>query len=318
MGAILLALAILLAVIVVGLLAFTASVTGTIRKRMTPRGRFVDTAAGRLHVVETGEGPPVVMIHGLAGNLANFGYALFEPLKGEFRLIAMDRPGSGHSPREEGRPVTLEGHAAAAAALIEALGLVRPLVVGHSMGGAIALTLARTRPDLVGGLVLLAPATTPQAHLPDVFWKLGFRSPLLRRLFARTLNVPLSILHSRRTMATIFGPDPAPADFAVRGGGLLGLLPETYQSACEDLRCMEAGLPAVAAHLPEAPGPLTVVYGTEDRVLDEAVHGRAFPDRVPHARYVTLSGGHMLPVTAPDLCAQAIRETAAAMRSAAA
>src|SRR5262245_21622381 len=159
-----------LAVLIGGLVWFTARTARKVEAALPPRGRFIAIGGERMHYVDTGgAGPAIVMIHGLAGNLLHFDYALAGRLAGEFRLILVDRPGSGHSTRAAGANASLTAQADAIAKLIGALGLTRPLVVGHSLGGAVALALALDHPDCVGGLALIAPLTHAQEEVSPVF-----------------------------------------------------------------------------------------------------------------------------------------------------
>ncbi len=98
-----------------------------------------------------GDGPPVLLIHGMGGDADVWGEAL-EMLGERRRVIAYDRRGftrSAHAPVDD-----LQVHREDAAALLEALGAAPAVVVGWSSGGLIALDLALQRPDLVAGLVL--------------------------------------------------------------------------------------------------------------------------------------------------------------------
>jgi alpha-beta hydrolase superfamily lysophospholipase len=93
---IIVALVLLLAALIAGLVWFTANTARKVEAALPPRGRFMDIDGERIHYVDTGgAGPAVVMIHGLGGNLLHFDYALAGRLAGEFRLILIDRPGSG-------------------------------------------------------------------------------------------------------------------------------------------------------------------------------------------------------------------------------
>jgi pimeloyl-ACP methyl ester carboxylesterase len=94
-------------------------------------------------------------------------------------------------------------------------------VVGHSLGGAIALTMALEHPQQVAGLALLAPLTHIREDVPPVFKGLTIQSPLMRKLVAWTLAIPASIKKSAATLEAVFGPEAVPKDFATRGGGLL-------------------------------------------------------------------------------------------------
>ena len=105
----------------------------------------------RIHYLEKGAGPAIVMVHGLGGQSGNFAYGLVEKLANEFRVVVIDRPGAGYSTRESDESARLGGQAKQVADFIRALGLERPLVVGHSLGGAIALSVALDFPEAVRG-----------------------------------------------------------------------------------------------------------------------------------------------------------------------
>src|ERR1700678_4099724 len=152
-----------------GLALFTFLTSRRVEAALPPAGGFIDVAGARLHVVERGEGPSILMLHGLAGQLGDFTYALVELLAAQYRVVAVDRPGSGYSVRIPGASAALGAQADVLAALIDTLQLGRPLVVGHSLGGAVALALAQRHPEQVAGLALLAPLTHLVQEPPAAF-----------------------------------------------------------------------------------------------------------------------------------------------------
>lgn len=295
---------------------FTAWTARKVEAVLPPKGRFVDLPGARLHVREAGPddpaAPAIVMIHGLAGQSAHYSYGVFARLSKRFRLVAPDRPGSGHSPRVDGAAADLPTQAAAIAALIDRLGLQRPLVVGHSLGGAIALALALDHPDKICGLALLAPLTHMQDEPPAVFKGLTIASPRARKLAAWTLAIPVSIRNSAKTLEQIFGPDAVPKDFATRGGGLLSLRPSAFLGASSDLQALPACLPRQQERYASLSVPVHVLYGKDDRILDWRANGQALADKAPDVHLQLTEGGHMLPITHPDLCAAFIEAAALA------
>ncbi|MEH2560525.1 alpha/beta fold hydrolase [Bradyrhizobium sp. AZCC 2289] len=115
---IILAAVLLLAALITGLVWFTLTTARKVEAALPPRGRFMEIGGERLHHVDTGgTGPAAVMIHGLGGNLLHFDYALAGRLAAEFRLILVDRPGSGYSTRGDGADATITAQAAAIAQL---------------------------------------------------------------------------------------------------------------------------------------------------------------------------------------------------------
>src|SRR5512141_963154 len=140
---IILTLLLIVAVIVAGLVWFAANTARKVEAAVPPSGQFIEIDDQRLHYVDTkGAGPAIVLIHGLGGTLGNFTYALVDKLSGEFRVIAVDRPGSGYSVRPDEAPARLGAQADTLAKFIRALGLKQPLLVGHSLGGALSLAIA--------------------------------------------------------------------------------------------------------------------------------------------------------------------------------
>ncbi|MEW5728510.1 MAG: alpha/beta fold hydrolase [Pseudomonadota bacterium] len=114
-----------------------------------------------LNVVEAGHGRPLVILHGLLGSSRNWG-AIVRHLGERHRVLALDLPNHGASPWSEAMDYPFM--ARAVAAFIEARGLGPSLVVGHSMGGKAAMTLALTRPELVAGLVVVDIAPVGYGH----------------------------------------------------------------------------------------------------------------------------------------------------------
>jgi pimeloyl-ACP methyl ester carboxylesterase len=305
-------LVVLLAVLIAGLVRFTARTARKVEAALPPRGRFMAIGGERLHFVDTGgTGPAVVMIHGLGGNLLHFDYALAGRLAGEFRLILVDRPGSGYSTRAAGADASFTAQAAAIAKLIGALGLNRPLVVGHSLGGAVALALALDHPDCVGGLALVAPLTHVQEEVAAVFRPLLVRSSLMRRLIAWTLAIPMGIRRGPAALKEVFAPEAVVPDFALRAGGILGLRPKAFCAASSDIVAINDGLPGYVSRYPSLDKPIAILFGTADRVLDYRKHGEAMKASSPALDLELMEGGHMLPMTAPDRCASLIRRIAA-------
>src|SRR5271157_1392202 len=144
-------------IIVGGLAGFSVIAARRIEKAVPPQGHFLDIDDERLHVLETGAGPPVVMIHGLSGQMGNFTHSLVGRLCGDFRVIAFDRPGSGYSTRSPKADASLRAQAATLAKAIGMLKLECPVLVGHSLGGAVALAIALDHPDCAGVVALISP-----------------------------------------------------------------------------------------------------------------------------------------------------------------
>lgn len=120
----------------------------------------------------------MIFIHGFGSTQYDWPLDLLESVSNERRVIIFDNPGIGMSNDTTTEPLTIDYMASATAGLIDALGLDRPDVVGYSMGGDIALTLATNYSDKVGGVVAVAgsfggpAAPQPPAGLANVLYEL--------------------------------------------------------------------------------------------------------------------------------------------------
>jgi pimeloyl-ACP methyl ester carboxylesterase len=304
---IVLILVIVLALPGVALALYAAWTARQVEKRLPPCGRFIEVDGARIHYVDEGSGPPIVLIHGLGGQMHNFTHSLLDRLKRDHRVIIIDRPGSGYSTRPRRGSASLAAQAHTIAHFIDALGLKRPLVVGHSLGGAIALVLGLDHPEKVGGLALLAPATQPAKAVPPLFRGLYVKSPFMRRLVAWTLAIPMSIRHRDLVLGTVFGAGAVPPDFAIKGGGLLTLRPRSYIAASSDFIAAIEDLKHMPARYQNLTVPVGILFGTGDLLLDHTVHGQGLASSLPGAHLELIEdGGHMILITCADHCADFI------------
>ncbi|MGO4326535.1 alpha/beta fold hydrolase [Cupriavidus sp. 2TAF22] len=291
------------AIVILGLVAFSALIARKVEKALPPRGKFIEIDGARLHYIDQGQGPAIVMVHGLGGQTGNFSYALLERLTSRFRVILVDRPGSGYSTRPAGMSARLSKQSEVIARFIRALELEDPLLVGHSLGGAVALGVALDHPGTAAGLALIAPLTHPVQGVPASFRALAVSPAALRRVVAWTLAIPRSILRGRAMVEFVFSPERPPADFGTAGGGLLGLRPGAFYAASTDMNSLEEDLPSMAGRYASLALPISILYGTADAVLDWRIHGQAMKDKLPALELELVPGGHMLPVTIPDQAA---------------
>ncbi|PAX08556.1 alpha/beta fold hydrolase [Sphingomonas lenta] len=296
-------------------LAVASELLGRDAERQVPAdGHFLDVEGARLHFVDSGSGRPIVMVHGLAGQLRNFTHSLTAMLEGEHRLIAVDRPRYGYSTAKPGTEPNLRDQGRLLARFIDKLGLEKPLVVGHSMGGAVALAAALHAPKKIGGLVLLAPLTQVLDQAPEALRLLQRDSRAARAAMARLFGVPVGRLGRRVNEAAIFAPDPAPEDFGTRGGGLLALRPHTLDAAMYEVGVSKDDLEAIVPRYGELKLPVSILFAREDNLLDPDLHGRRTAREIPGAVFEEIEGGHMLPVTHPEACARVIRATYARVK----
>jgi pimeloyl-ACP methyl ester carboxylesterase len=196
--------------LLIGLLATVGALTGgvwVVSRRAISRGEdlqletvekpgqvFYVHGVG-VHFIEAGAGRPVVLIHGFGGSTFSFRH-LLPALAGRFRAIALDLKGFGYSDRPGDSDYSETAQARLVHDFLEQMGVDRAIVIGHQMGGSIALRLAAEWPEMVERLVLIA--TTPERSGPratkvmrpfvPVVAALTFQNPAVRkRLFRGTV-----------------------------------------------------------------------------------------------------------------------------------
>jgi len=245
----------------------------------------------RIHFEDEGSGPPVLLVHG--HTLDRRLWAPLEPAlrAAGLRLLRPDLRGHGLSSRPD-RGYHLSHHAADLAAVLDACGLERALVVGHSIGGAVALELALTMPERVAGLVLVATV------MPDRPFESAFMDNL--REVAR-------VARAEGIAAAMAGPWAASPLLAhsfrspeVRAQALAitrDFPGAEYLAAARDR--VERAWKA-PERLAEIAVPTAVLVGEHDMPGFRAFSEEAAAG-IPGARLEVLAGcGHLLPLEAPD------------------
>jgi pimeloyl-ACP methyl ester carboxylesterase len=314
---ILITLAIIVALLALGAIVTVAG-TAMIERAHPPAGRFVVVSGGRLHVVErdrradpSAEAPPLVLIHGASGNLEDMRRALGDRLSARYRVILLDRPGFGWSDRALGADSASPAHQAAMVnELLDRLGIARAIVLAHSLAGTVATALALDHPERVAGLVLLAPVSHPWPTGIAWYYHLA-AAPVIGPLFAWTLALPVGAALLNATVAVVFSPQTAPADYVERTSVALVLRPRNFLANARDVSGLLAFVTAQAPRYPAIVAPTVIITGDSDDVVSPSIHSRALAGAIPRSKLIVLSGiGHMVHYGAPDRIVEAIDEVA--------
>ena len=182
-------------------------------RRTPPIGRFLDVDGVRLHYMEQGQGDPVVLIHGNGTLIQDFTVSgLMDGLSGRHRVIVFDRPGFGYSTRPRTRIWTPMAQAELLRKALDQLGVKQALVLGHSWGTLVAVSLALQAPTLVRGLVLLSGYYFPTARF-DVPLLSTPAIPVIGDVMRYTVSPLLGRLLLPRIIRRVFEPAPVPERF---------------------------------------------------------------------------------------------------------
>jgi pimeloyl-ACP methyl ester carboxylesterase len=212
------------------------------------------------HFIASGDGPPLLLLHGLGASSFSWRHNL-APLGQHFRVLAPDLPPHGLSPAPLNGDYSLKALTAGVIGFLDRRDLSRVAVAGNSLGGSLALLLARDYPERVSALVLLAPAAA-LTRLPRIFYPL--RLPVLGRLMAPLMGpwiIPLALklTYHRRELIT---PE------VVAGYALpFRELPRRLALArlCRQLTIWP--LNQVELLLRQIRAPVALVWGVKDRIL---------------------------------------------------
>jgi len=271
-------------------------------------GQTLDLGEGRsLHLVRRGAGAPVVLIHGAMVDHQDWTLAAdAADLPGD--LIAVDRPGHGLSrrPRFEG---SLQSQAAQLREGLHALGLSRPIMAGHSLGAAVALTYAAEFPDDVEGLLLLGPIAFPEFRPIEHSYLAPRAVAVAGPAWAASASVTSDLAFWPAVSRLMFAPQQPPPAWDAAYPTSRVMRTEATVSEGEDAAALMLSAARAASRYDRVTAPVTVLYGDRDKVADPSRHAVRIPSRIPHARLHGLEGiGHMVHHAAPQAVAAALRE----------
>ncbi len=275
-----------------------AGATGRPPAGQSPIGvprHVTDLGGGRtLAWAQTGAGADLVALHGTLMTLDEMWLGPVPALARHFRVTAVDRPGHGLSRRRRYLDASPWRQATLIHDALAAIGIERPVLLGHSYGGAVALAYAQLFPDALAGVVAVAPLCRPEPRIEQALFgprALPGTGALVAAAAAATTDAVLLPLLRR----AIFLPQAVPAAFA-----------EAFPTALTDnvdamiAEGEDALAPIPDLTRPQPPDmlirtPVRFLGGTADLVINNAIHGQVAANFLPDARFAWVAGmGHML------------------------
>lgn len=255
-----------------------------------------------------GRGPPVVYIHGALTTLEEGWIGLGPAADSRFDMISFDRPGHGLS-GGDGTTGSAWRQAELIHSALRRLGIVRPVIVGHSFGGAVAMALALQFPEAIAGVVALAPLAFPEPRLETIMF--GPRAAPPWGPWLSLMAAPLDAVLLPILWRGMFQPQAMPEaflrafPFALAGG---------RSQVCadgQDALVINWDLARSAALYATCQLPVRVLQGDRDLVVNPLLHGRPLAALLPRGGFTSLPGlGHMAHHFAVDAVMDAIDEVA--------
>lgn len=279
-------------------------------------GRFIDVSGTRVHYLEEGSGPALVLIHGNAMSSEDFTASdLVRPLAEHHRVIVFDRPGFGYTERPRDTAWTPLRQADLIHAALEKLAVADPIVVGHSLGSLVAVALAIAYPKYARALVLLSgfyypvmPLGLPLFVVPAL--------PVVNDVLRFTLAPVLARIMKPASTRQMFAPAPVSSSFG-RYPLSMARRPSQIRATMEDANFMNPAAKALAGRYGELTLPIEILAGDGDMVVNTWAQSERLAHALPNARFGTIEGaGHMIHYIAPERVLAAIAAVEERLQSA--
>ena len=284
---------------------------GLAREPVGVARQLVELGDGRaIAYAQAGEGPDLLAIHGTLMTLDEMWLGPVPALARHFRVTAVDRPGHGFSRRRRLVDASPWRQAEMIRDAARAFGLARPVLLGHSYGGTVALAYAQLFPDEVAGVVAVAPVCRPEPRLEQLLF--GPRAvPGWGAWLAAAAGLTTDRLVLPLLRRAIFLPQAMPPRFAAEFPTSLTDTAEALMIEGEDAVAMAPTMTRFASALAARQVPVRFLGGTADLVINNALNGQLAASLLPEARFTWFAGlGHMLHHFAVDEVVAAALEVA--------
>ncbi len=276
----------------------TLLVARRIERREPPTGSFVEIDGVRVHFHELNSPAAdprhaFLLLHGANLDGRDMLLALGARLGALGRVIVPDRPGQGYTHCAGPAALVPLAQARLMRDFVRMRGVERVTLVGHSLGGFVALCFAKAYGNEVDRLVLINPATHPRPG--ELLWYQKLAAFLFGPVAAFTIVTPMSLLANVAFVRRLFAPEAAPDSYATRSGLALGMTPWRFLASMREYAGLRDELVRAQASYRSIAAPTLVVSGAQDKIVPMDLHAARITAVMPDARLaVVAGGGHML------------------------
>lgn len=279
-------------------------------KKFPITGQLIEIKGTKIHAAVMGAGPDLVMIHGSSGNLRDFTTSLASRLAKTYRVILIDRPGLGHSDSFDAKGETLRDQALVLRDVSRQLGAKKPLVLGHSFGGAVALAWALHAPKDISALILLSAPSHPWDTGLSVYYKI-MSAPFFGNCASRFVCAFAPERTIQTNLKETFSPQAIPDGYRDRLGLELYLQPKVMLANARQRRNLKKQIREMTPLYPKISVPTEIVHGTSDNIVPIEIHAKLLAKDLPDSNLTELKGiGHMPHHWSQDAVCKAIGSAA--------
>lgn len=292
------ALALLIAALGLGGLAWRI----TARERQAeaafpPEGRMMQVEGHQIHVVERGQpagtAPDLVLIHGSNGSTRDMTFRLAPALVDRYRILIFDRPGLGYSEPADPKGTSIQTQARLMQTAAAELGANRPIVLGQSYGGAVALAWAVAYPDQTAAVVSVSGVSHPwESDLP-LFYQVT-ASSLGASLLVPLLTAFVPASYVEASLEEVFAPQSVPEGYATHFGLTMSLRRVSLRANARQRANLLSEVERLAPLYPNLSMPIEIVHGEADTTVGISIHAERLVADTSTAHLTRLdNAGHM-------------------------
>ncbi|MEM7242789.1 MAG: alpha/beta hydrolase [Pseudomonadota bacterium] len=272
----LLGICLTIAAALIAIYAISWTKQARVAQAFPPIGQFIELDGGRLHYIDKGDGPALILLHGAGANLRDWTFRQFDTLAKTHRVIAFDRPGYGYSDRFAHGHLTLEREAMLIKQAAEKLGVSNAMIVGFSYGGTVTARLALDHPDFAQKLLLIAPAVHDWPSR-TVDWTHGLLStPVIGPLAMNIVYALAPRSYFMNAYRGVFYPEDLPEGYLDHVGLGLSTKPSVQVHNGHQIQNLLSEIEKMMPRYAELTQRIHLIHGTADRSVSYQYHSEDF------------------------------------------